>query len=282
MVLAALPGSISPSKITTFTDCPRMFQYQAIDRLEQPPTVWTLKGTLVHAALEGLFAAAPEHRTVDLALERLGEAAADETFTAELAALDAQGAPTIGFVEDAEVLVRNYFALEDPVAIDAVGVELRLETTLEIGGGLDAVPLRGIIDRLDRDEHGDLIVVDYKTGRAPGPGRERSKLAGVETYALLCERVLGVRPVAVRLLYLRAPLIVEREVAPPTVARQERRAVEVWRAIAKSHASGSFRPSPGPLCNYCAFSDRCEAAVLTGAAGARASVRQSGGTASVG
>ena len=141
-----------------------------------------------------------------------------------------------------------------------MGVELRLETQLEIGGGIDAIPLRGVIDRLDRHEHGDLVVVDYKTGRAPGPGHERSKLTGVETYALMCERVLGVRPVAVRLLYLRAPIVIEREVATSTVTRQERRAVEVWRAISKSHAAGGFRPSPGPLCRYCAFTDRCEGA----------------------
>jgi putative RecB family exonuclease len=266
VVLAALPSSISPSKITTFTDCPRMFQYQAIDRLEQPPTIWTLKGTLVHAALEGLFTGAPAQRTEDVALERLAEAASDDTFISELAALGGDASSAAAFVDDAAALVRNYFALEDPTAIDAVGVELRLETTLEIGGGLASVPLRGIIDRLDRDEHGDLVVVDYKTGRAPSPGRERSKLAGVETYALLCERVLGVRPVSVRLLYLRAPLIVEREVAPPTVARQERRAIEVWRAITKAHSSGSFRTSPGPLCNYCAFADRCEGAARSGVA----------------
>jgi putative RecB family exonuclease len=241
-----------------------MFQYQAIDRLEQPPTVWTLKGTLVHAALEGLFTAAPAQRTEALALDQLREAAAADSFKEELTALGQEGGDATSFVDDAATLVRHYFELEDPVAVDAVGVELRLETTLEIGGGLDAVPLRGIIDRLDRDEHGGLVVVDYKTGRAPGPGYERSKMAGVETYALLCERVLGVRPAAVRLLYLRAPLIVEREVAPATVTRQQRRAVEVWRAIAKAHAKGSFRPSPGPLCRYCAFADRCEGAALAG------------------
>jgi putative RecB family exonuclease len=133
-----------------------------------------------------------------------------------------------------------------------------------VGGGLDALPLRGIIDRLDRDDEGGLVVVDYKTGRAPGPGRERSKMAGVETYALLCERALGVRPVAVRLLYLRAPVSVEREVLPTTVTRQERRAVAVWQAINKAHATGSFRVSPGPLCGYCAFADRCEGAALAG------------------
>jgi putative RecB family exonuclease len=243
-----------------------MFQYQAIDHLEQPPTIWTLKGTLVHTALEGLFTAPSEQRTEGFALERLREAAATDSFNEELAALGLDRDAARAFVDDAAALVGNYFALENPVAVDAVGVELRLETTLEIGGGLGSVPLRGIIDRLDRDDGGDLVVVDYKTGRAPGPGRERSKLAGVETYALLCERVLGVRPVAVRLLYLRAPLIVERDVAPTTVKRQERRAVEVWRAISKAHAVGSFRPSPGPLCNYCAFADRCEGAAQVKAA----------------
>ena len=241
-----------------------MFQYQAIERLEQPPTVWTLKGTLVHSALEGLFAAAAPERTVDRAVEQLRAVAATEDLEAAMAQLGLGDATRDEFVDDAEVLVRRYFDLEDPTTVDAVGVELRLETTLEPGGGLEPVHLRGIIDRLDRDEHGDLVVVDYKTGRAPGPGRERSKMAGVETYALLCERVLGVRPVAVRLLYLRAPVVVEREIGAPTVGRQQRRAVEVWRAITKAHAAGSFRPSPGPLCGYCAFADRCEGAALAG------------------
>jgi putative RecB family exonuclease len=272
MVLAALPSSISPSRISTFTDCPRMFQYQSIDRLEQPPTKWTLKGTLVHAALEGLYAAAPGERSTAFALELLDRAAATPEILEGFETLGLDDAAARAFVEDAATLVHNYFELEDPRDVDAVGVELRLETELEVGRGSDVLPLRGIIDRLDRDAEGNLVVVDYKTGRAPGPGRERSKMTGVETYALLCERVLGVRPVAVRLLYLRAPLIVEREVLPTAVARQERRAVEVWRAITKAHATGAFRPSPGPLCGYCAYADRCEGAALAGVVkkGARA------------
>ena len=34
----------------------------------------------------------------------------------------------------------------------------------------DAVPLRGYLDRLDLAPTGQLRVVDYKTGRSPGPG----------------------------------------------------------------------------------------------------------------
>ena len=62
--------------------------------------------------------------------------------------------------------------------------------------------LRGIIDRLELDADGELVVTDYKTGRAPGLKYEQRRLAGVHFYSFLCEEVLGVRPSAIRLMYL--------------------------------------------------------------------------------
>jgi putative RecB family exonuclease len=262
VTLAPLPSSISPSKVGTFTDCPRRFQYQSIDRLEQPPTIWTLKGTLVHSALEGLFSVEPAQRTLDVALRALDAAVEAPDGCAGFESVGLEGAKRASFLEESAALVRRYFDLEDPTKVDAVGVELRVDTTLTSARDGAAVHLRGIIDRLDRNDAGDLVVVDYKTGRAPAPGRERARLAAVETYALLCERALGVRPVMVRLLYLAAPVVIERTIGASEVSRQERRTVEVWHAISRAHAAGTFRPSPGPLCNYCAFTDRCEAAPI--------------------
>lgn len=258
-VLADLPPTLSPSRISTFTECPRRFRYTAIDRLEEPPSVWTLKGTLVHAALEALFCRSAVDRTRTLAGDSLDAAARSEWFVEGAAQLGLDPGGIEAFVADAGVLLDAYFRMEDPTTVEAVGVELRIGT--ELPGPLGGAPLqlRGIIDRLDRTEQG-LVVVDYKTGRAPLAGREREKLAAVETYALLCERALGLRPVAVRLLYLRDELVVERAVSDREVARQERRAVEVWRAIGRAHAAGEFRPVPSRLCAYCAFNDRCEGA----------------------
>ena len=89
---------------------------------------------------------------------------------------------------DAAALVDGYFRLEDPDAVDAVGVELTLEA--DVAG----LRLRGIIDRLDVTADGELEVVDYKTGRVPSINQEQQRLGGVQFYALLCEQVLGRRP----------------------------------------------------------------------------------------
>ena len=41
--------------MTSFRDCALAFRFTAIERLPDPATVWTVKGTLVHTALEQLF-----------------------------------------------------------------------------------------------------------------------------------------------------------------------------------------------------------------------------------
>ena len=91
---------------------------------------------------------------------------------------------------DAERLVRRVYQLEDPDRVHVVDTELMLEAELtldaaETGNGRGGQPLRlrGIIDRLERDSAGRLIVTDYKTGRVPSQSREQARLGGVHFYA---------------------------------------------------------------------------------------------------
>ena len=69
-----------------------------------------------------------------------------------------------------------------------MGIELGVETVV------DGMRLRGIIDRLDVTPDGGLIVVDYKTGRAPSERFERGSMGGVQTYALLVREPARARP----------------------------------------------------------------------------------------
>jgi putative RecB family exonuclease len=250
----APPRTLSPSKVVAFTNCPLAFRFSQIERRPEPPSPHAVKGTLVHAALEGLFWHHPSGARTPAAaqaeLQRCwGDLQDDEEFV-ELA-LDHEAAAD--FLADAGTLVDNYFRLEDPNAARAVGIELGVETVV------DGLRLRGIIDRLDVEEDGSLIVVDYKTGRAPSERFERGSMGGVQTYALLCESLLGRAPTEVRLLYLRQPVAISSVASEQTIRGQRRRAVAVWSAIERACDAEDFRPHVGPLCNSCHFKTSCPA-----------------------
>ena len=84
-------------------------------------------------------------------------------------------------------------------------------------------------------------------------------MGGVQTYALLCERMLGRAPTEVRLLHLREPIMITAVATPQTLRGQRQRTTAVWDAIARACAKDDFRPRTGPLCNYCNFKPLCPA-----------------------
>lgn len=249
-----LPRSLSPSKVTSFRDCALAFRFTAIERLPDPATVWTVKGTLVHCALEQLFWNHPQgSRSPAAAKAELHGAWAALAKDADYVSLGLTHDEGAAFLADAEHLVSNYFLLEDPDEITPVGIELTLEAQL------GDVRLRGILDRLDLTPEGDLIVIDYKTGRAPGAAYIQSKLTGVQTYALLCQEVLGRRPVQVKLLHLKEPTVITTEPSEQGLRGQRTKTLAVWSAIERACRDEDFRPKTGPLCRFCRFRDFCPA-----------------------
>lgn len=249
-----VPRSLSPSKVSSFKDCALAFRFSVIDRLPEPPAPHLVKGTLVHSALEGLFwdhargARSPEaaRQSLQTAWEALQQ-------DAEFLELDLSDDERRAFLADAESLVADYFRLEDPDTIDAVGVELLLEA--EVGG----LRLRGIIDRLDVTADGEFIVIDYKTGRVPSEMQEHSRLGGVQFYALLCEQVLGRRPISVRLLYLKEPMVIAADPSEQALRGLRQRTTAVWSAIERACEDEDFRPKPSGLCTFCHFQAYCPA-----------------------
>jgi putative RecB family exonuclease len=219
-----VPTSLSPSRVDAFTSCPMAFRFASIEKLPEPPSVAATKGSMVHRALEVLFTLQPH--------ERMGEAV-DASF---------------------QQAVREYAV--DPeftlLGLD-VGLELRLEA--QVGD----LTLRGIIDRLELGPDGELIVTDYKTGRAPGLKYEQSKLGGVHFYSFLCESVLGRRPAAIRLMYLRSGETITAIPSEQSVRFITTRTTAVWKAVERACTTEDFRPKQGPLCKVCSFQQWCPA-----------------------
>jgi putative RecB family exonuclease len=246
------PRSLSPSKVSAFTDCPLAFRLSIIDRLPEAPSAAAVKGTLVHSALERLFWDNEKGaRTPEAARHALEGAFQALQGDPEFAGLALGAEDAAAFLADAQVLVDHYFALEDPNSVTTVAVELGLEVDL------GTMRLRGIIDRLDLTDDGQLVVVDYKTGRAPSLRFEHGKLTGVHIYALLCEAVLGRAPVEVRLLHLRDPVSITAVPSEQSLRGQARRTTAVWHAIERACATEDFRPRPSSLCRFCSFQSIC-------------------------
>jgi putative RecB family exonuclease len=252
-VSLAPPWSLSPSSCSSFKECPLAFRFSYLDRLPEPPAPWTTKGTLVHRALELLLDRPADERSLEAALADLGQARVELAPHPDFADLDLTEEEWAKFDADAEALVRKYFELEDPRTVNPIGLELKLEADL------GRTRLRGIIDRLELDEHGEFVVTDYKTGSVPSELWEAKSLAGVHIYALLCERMLGRRPARVQLYYLSKP---EAIIASPTdqsIRGVERRTSAMYDAIANACARDDFRARPGRLCDFCTFKPYCPA-----------------------
>ena len=250
-VAIPIPKSISPSSISQFQSCPLAFRFAYIERLPQAPSPAASKGTLVHRALELLMHRDPTDRTVEAALADLADARVELADDPEFAGLELDDAAWAEFHADAEALVRRYFDLEDPTAVEPIGLELKLEATV------GRATVRGIIDRLERDREGRLVVSDYKTGRAPHPNYQAQRMAGVNLYALMVAEHYGELPARVQLLHLQEPVAIVAHTSEQQARGVERKTEAVWDAIGTACQRGEFRPRVSKLCDWCSFREFC-------------------------
>ncbi|MEQ3553732.1 PD-(D/E)XK nuclease family protein [Pseudonocardia nematodicida] len=254
------PPALSPSRASDFRRCPLLYRFRAVDRLPEPPSRAQVRGTLVHAVLERLFAADPPDRTPAAARALLGPCW-DELATAWPEALTLFEGPDdrelAVWLDSASALLDTYFTLEDPAAVPAAEVETRIEVELAAPGG--PVPLRGIVDRLDEGSGGTLSVVDYKTGSTPGEGFEGSALFQLKFYALAVLLTRGRVPDELRLLYLSDGTALTYRPDEPELHRFARLLDAVWTAIRRAAPDGDFQPNPGRACKACDHRARCPA-----------------------
>ena len=248
-----VPTSLSPSRVGAFISCPMAFRFASIEKLAEPPSIHATKGSMVHRVLELLFMRPAPERTIHTARPAFDRAMAEYRLDPEFTLLGLADAQQQAFFDDAWALVQAYFAMEDPTQVREIGLEIRLEA--QVG----SLALRGIIDRLELDERGGLVVTDYKTGRAPGLKYEQGSLAGVHFYSFLCESVLGRRPAAIRLMYLRTGETITATPSAQSVRFITTRTTAVWKAVERACLTGNFQPRPGALCASCAFQPWCPA-----------------------
>jgi putative RecB family exonuclease len=240
-------GSLSPSRAGDFMTCPLLFRYRTIDRLPQQPSSAAVRGTLVHAVLERLFDLPAGDRTPDAAATLLApEWAKLKEAEPDVAGLFADEAELASWLTSARQLLDGYFELEDPRRLEPAEREAYVEVVLP--GGLR---LRGIVDRLDLAPSGDIRVVDYKSGRAPGEAFEGKALFQMRFYALVLWRTRGVVPRRLQLMYLGDREVLSYSPDESDLLATERKLLALWEAIERAVQARDFRARPSRLCEWC-------------------------------
>ena len=60
--------ALSPSRASDFKQCPLLYRFRAIDRLPEPSSTAQVRGSVVHAALEQLYALPAQDRVRETAM----------------------------------------------------------------------------------------------------------------------------------------------------------------------------------------------------------------------
>ena len=256
--------ALSPSRAADFKQCPLLYRFRAVDRLPETPSRVQVRGTVVHAVLEWLFALAPDQREPEVGRGLVDPVWRDVVAgSPELAELFAgPGDPELSeWLDSARALVEAYFALEDPRLVTPEACEVLVETELAASDSGNGEPLllRGYIDRLDVAPTGEIRVVDYKSGAAPREVFEAKALFQMKFYALVLLRIRGVVPRQLRLMYLADRQALSYTPDEAELERFERTLTAIWSAILRAAQYGDFRPNPSRMCDWCDHKLRCPA-----------------------
>ncbi len=249
----------TPSRLAAYEDCPRRYRMIYLDRPKPPKgPAWahTSFGVSVHNTLRRWWEEPFERRTPARAAQLARLLWVEEGFR--------DAAHSASWRERAAEMVAGYVSGLDPAA-EPRGVER------SVAARTDALAFSGRVDRLD-ERDGELVVVDYKTGRRPLTDVDARSSPALALYALAAGRMLRRACRRVELHHLPTGRVAVAEHTEDSIARHVRRAESVAAdAVAATGAlrtgadpDRAFPPRPGSLCSWCDFRALCPEGQLVG------------------
>jgi putative RecB family exonuclease len=241
----------TPSRLSAF-DCPRRYHLTYLARPPLPrgaPWAHNTLGAVVHLALHRWWQLPRRDRkpaSGGMLVERHWQS---DGFRDE--------AQSASWRRTARAWVENYLAHTD-ADDEPLGVERTVAATTR------RLAVSGRVDRID-DRAGELVVVDYKTGRRQLTEDDARSSQALALYALAARRTLRRDCWRVELHHLPTGDVVAwqhtEESLQRQVARAEATADDIVAATdtlaAGAHADEVFPPAPTPSCSWCDFRRHC-------------------------
>jgi RecB family exonuclease len=250
---------VTPSKLSTFDGCPRRYRMAYLDR-PQPqrtgPWAHSTLGAVVHNALKALFGLAAGKRTPDRAAALVTEQWKDGGFE--------DGGQAARYRARARSWVADYVEEHD-LTEDPIGVERWVSAPASgQADGRSTMIVEGRADRIDERE-GELVIVDYKTGRRAPDEYEARGSQALALYAVAGARTLRKPCHRVELHHLPSGTVVAAEHTAESLQRQLLRAEETALELqlrtdtlaAGGDADELFPVRTGRHCAWCDFRPGC-------------------------
>ncbi|HST46846.1 RecB family exonuclease [Jatrophihabitans sp.] len=256
--LAGLPRPLfaaTPSKLASF-DCPRRYRMTYLDRpapAKGPPWAHNTLGAAVHLALARWWQLEPDRRTPQAGATLVIRNWQHDGF--------ADREQSEAWRDQAAHWVAGYLADEaerGDVRREPRGVERTVATRT------DRLAISGRVDRID-ERDGELVIVDYKTGRSRLDVDDARGSQALALYAVAAERTLHQRCRRVELHHLPTGEVAAFEHTEESLNQHLDRAGETATdilAATDTVAGGAdpvevFGPVPGPSCSWCDFRRLC-------------------------
>jgi len=264
----------SHSRLASFEDCPRKFQYRYVWKLPaESESIEGFVGKRVHEILERLHRAADAGHLPSLpkVLWRYRQLF-EEAFDPARVRIVREGTPLRFYVELGEQCIANYYRGHYPFDRDeTLALEERVVFDLDApddpqpaGAARGRYRMQGFVDRIARARDGALEIHDFKTS-ARLPSQERIdedrqlalyQLGVARRFAAGADADGGERPVRLVWHYLRhtRTLVSTRSPEALEALRRDTRAL-----IDRIRAERVFAPKTGPLCRWCEYREGCPA-----------------------
>jgi putative RecB family exonuclease len=244
----------TPSKLAAFEDCPRRYRFSYVDRPPPPkgaPWAHNSLGASVHTALRSWFDQPPARRRPEALGILLRATWVREGYRDEEQERQA-------YRRALEWLTRYVTQLDpdfEPVAIERT-----------VAAKTPTLALSGRVDRIDEVD-GELVIVDYKTGRTGLDADDARGSRAMALYAFAAERLFRKKCRRVELHHLPTGTVAGFEHTEASLDRHVKRAedtaADALRAerelAAGSDPDQAFPATPGAICGWCDFRRSCPA-----------------------
>jgi len=241
----------TPSKLATYEDCPRRYRFAYLDRpapRKGPPWAHNSLGASVHTALRNWYevpAAGRNRQLVPALLKATWVREGYRDLDQEREAWRRAVRWLDGYVESLPA---------EPLGVERV-----------VAARTERMAFHGRADRIDARPAGELVIVDYKTGRSePGEPEARGS-AALALYAFAATRVFRRPCRQVELHHLPTGTVAAADLTDQSIDRQVRRAEATAadirtaeRAVtAGAEPDEAFPTTPGPQCGWCDYRRAC-------------------------